>query len=193
MTNPAFYVDGEMERRIIDEMCGKKSPVRQVPNGDKVTIPVMAKKIATLMRLNTRYHPHIIITDREKRTETADQMRQEMAKCLVKEGFKEKDFIIAIADRCIENWILADWEEAFRKKNITPAPVKFTPADFGKDVIKQLLKENHGSYNEPTIGKELFLSCRPQKLYDNDDNFRYLVNELKAIPFSCRWLDDITL
>src|SRR5690554_816402 len=71
MINPAFIVDGFTEKLIIEKICPGKTIKRADINGKNVTLDAIAKKIASLIRLlNNRYHPIIILIDKEERNES---------------------------------------------------------------------------------------------------------------------------
>jgi hypothetical protein len=108
MASSAFLVDGHLEQYFIQQVC-PDHPVRRIGcNGHSVSLEAIAKHIASHCRLfDNRYYPIIIIIDREDRDETACEIKNSLITLLQKEGVKDS-LIVAVADRMIENWILAD-------------------------------------------------------------------------------------
>ena len=97
-------------------------------------------------------------------------------------------FVVAIVDRCIENWILADWSNVairFKQYGVRTAPKgKKFEGKQGKSELKKLLPRDL-LYNEPTWGKDMFIACRPERIYQKSASFRAFVDQLK---FHCPWL-----
>ena len=71
MPDPAFLIEGHMEKKILQSVC-PGVPIRRIEcNGEDVAMSVMAKFIETHIRLlNNRYYPIVIIFDREGREST---------------------------------------------------------------------------------------------------------------------------
>lgn len=119
-TKPAFFVDGPMERKILQNL-DVSSPIRITGlNGNKVEISAIVKKIAPSIRLlEKKYDPIIILIDREGRQISAKKIIQELTIELKKNDVKN-NLIIGVADRMIENWILADWDNFKKISEINP-------------------------------------------------------------------------
>jgi len=189
MPEPAFLVDGVMEQRILGQIC-PRSPVRRLNcNGLDVALDVIVKKAELHIRLlNNRYHPIVILIDREKRSSNCAQIARDLLSLLEDRGYTNQ-CIVGVVDRCIENWILADWECIVGHYGFNPLRRSTrTEGSQGKTELKRLLPAGV-LYHEPTWGKELFLSCRPEKLYENSPSFRALVDQL---DLQCAWLSSLS-
>ena len=73
MTNPAFIVEGQQEKMIVQELCPSQ-PVRLLGvNGKYVSYGKIASVIdSKLISFGNKYYPIIIIFDRENRTDSSD-------------------------------------------------------------------------------------------------------------------------
>jgi hypothetical protein len=143
MPEPAFLVDGVMEQRIIGHICRAKTVQRLNCNGTDTPLEVIVNRIEFHIRiLNNRYSPIIVLIDREKRSETCEEIVAEMSRLINDRGYGDQ-LVLGVVDRCIENWILADWNsvvEQFKEYGILTAPER---AQFegkqGKTELKKLL------------------------------------------------------
>lgn len=188
MPDPAFIVDGVMEQQIVSQICRGKPVQRLNCNGLDVPLSVIVKKIEFHIRIfNNKYHPIVILIDREKRKATCERIIEEIEGLLEKRGYAGQ-FVIGVVDRCIENWILADWNsvrEKFCEYQIKPVSEGFlSEGTQGKTALRRLLPEGI-LYNEPTWGKDMFLSCRPDEMYRNSASFRKFIDGLNL---RCPWL-----
>ena len=188
MPEPAFLVDGVMEQRIIGHICPGKTVQRLNCNGIDTPLEVIVNRIEFHIRLlNNRHSPIVVVIDRERRTKTCEQISGEISDLLSGRGYTGQ-FVVGVVDRCIENWILADWSSVanrFKQYGIRTAP---KGANFegkqGKSELKKLLPRDL-LYNEPTWGKDMFLSCRPERIYQKSASFRAFVDQLNL---HCPWL-----
>lgn len=174
--NPAFIVDGLTEKNILEKLCPGKS-IRLSINGKDVSLKKMAEKIVTIIRaLDNRNYPIVILTDREKRNDdflkVANDLKQEVVKIL-KEKNIDVDIRIGVADRMIENWILAD---ADALNNHPEIPTE-TDGISGKSWMKKL-KPN---YSETADGPDLFLKADALKIYEQSPSFKHFVDQLKDL------------
>jgi hypothetical protein len=188
MPEPAFLVDGVMEQKILMKICPGR-PVRRLNcNGNNVSIASITKAIDLQINLlGNRYHPIIIIIDREKRELTCDELITDMARHLESLGHADQ-CVIGVVDRCIENWILADWDTVIEAFGFPPlANQAATEGVQGKSALKQLLPRGI-VYNEPTWGKDMFLACRPERIYENSASFKSFIDKLSL---TCPWLAKI--
>ncbi|MEQ8967880.1 MAG: hypothetical protein RID91_18840 [Azospirillaceae bacterium] len=182
MSKVAFLVEGYMEQKIIQSLCPGATVQRIGCNGKDVPIAVMAKFIISRFNLfNNRYFPIIILFDREKRSESRSKLQKTLSQILDENGFSGQ-YIIGIADRTIENWILTNremLEEQFSKQIDT-----YDNADgnFGKSELKKIVGS---SYHTATKGVELFLKCDPKKMVERSHSFRDFANSARN---HCRWL-----
>lgn len=182
MTEPAFFVDGHMESRIIKKI-GCNYPVRRIDtNGRDVSVEAIAKKIELLYRtLNNKNYPIIIIVDRECREINCKVFRENIEKSMEDRGLDLTQFKICVCDRMIENWILADPEmlankyERFKRKNYE--------GELGKAVIKKLFRPEN-PYNESTDGVNMFVEARASEMRKNSASFSVLYQYLDD---ECWW------
>lgn len=179
MSRPAFIIDGFTEKLIIQRIC-PGSPINRTDlNGKTVSIDAMTKKIASLIRLfGNRYYPIIILIDKEQRKQPFDIIAKELEIKLIAEGVKD-NCLIGVADRMLENWIIADWDclQVDEKK-----PTK-TEGSNGASHIKKV----KGVYNKTTDGVELFLAANPETIYEKSESFKYFVDKLKEVD--CNFLN----
>ncbi|WP_158990804.1 DUF4276 family protein [Mucilaginibacter sp. L196] len=179
MSNPAFIVDGFTERNIIQSICPGKPISRTDLNGKNVTLLAMAKKIASLIRLfNNRNYPIIILVDKENRELTTEEMCSQLRQLIINEGINDIELKIGVADRMIENWILADWDKV---STDLPKPDD-TDGINGCSKIKEIL----GSYGKTTDGVDMFLNADPSIIYDNSPSFKEFADQL--LDIQCKYL-----
>jgi len=181
MSNPVFIIDGFTEKKIVQELCPGQ-PVRRTDlNGKSVTITAIAKKIASLIRsLGNKYYPIIILIDKEERPLTFEQIADELMVKLIEEDITDQDIRIGVADRMIENWIIADWEKLTGTMDGKPIN---TEGISGSGHIKKA----KGSYDKIIDGVDFFLSARPQVILANSLSYKCFINQLSDI--NCRYLE----
>lgn len=174
MMNPAFIVDGFTERNIIHSICPGTPIKRTDLNGKEVTLEAMAKRVASIIRvLNNRHYPIIVLVDKEARDIPFKVMCRELEELIRKEGIKDLDLRIGVADRMLENWIIADWDKLKCKKG-QPAN---TDCINGSAKLKEIL----GSYGKTTDCVEMFLKADPKKIYKHSASFRHFADKLTDI------------
>ena len=186
MPEPAFLVEGQMEQLILQHICPGKTVRRIGCNGDAVSMEAVARALTVHRRLLKTCCPVVILLDRERRQQDCAALRSELSRILDGGGYGGR-YVVAFADRTIENWILADWD------NIRSCQPHFRELQgqsegcHGKAVIRRLMPKGT-IYHETTIGVSLFKLCRPTELYRRSNSFRDLVDEL---DFDCWWLNQI--
>lgn len=188
MPNPAFLVDGVMEQKIIARLCPNR-PVRRIEcNGHEVALEAIVERLDLhIQNMNNRYHPIVILIDRETRVASCEEIVAELTSRLDAKGHAGQ-FIIGVVDRCIENWILADWDNVIKQMGIEARQLEGDcEGVHGKAVLKRLLPTDI-LYHEPTWGKDLFLACDPRNIYTRSASFRKFADQLH-LP--CRWLVSI--
>lgn len=79
----AFIVDGLTEKKIIQRLC-KGVTVRTLSlNGKNVALTAIAKAAFSLIKLfKGRHYPIILIVDREGRSDTSEDIEEELARLL---------------------------------------------------------------------------------------------------------------
>jgi hypothetical protein len=188
MNNFAFIVEGDLEKNFIQSVCPNKVVVKIGCNGDKVAISEIGKRVASQARLLQKRHQLIIVIfDREERTESVNQLNKAL-RCYLENQDVQVLLAIGIADREIENWILADYE-AFAISaglNIKNVESKDFEGKCGKAIVKRLIK-GRISYHEKIHGAEWLKKCDSSKIRANSQSFRSLCSELEML--NCWWLN----
>jgi len=184
---PAFFIDGQMEKLILQRLK-IDAPIRITGlNGKKVTIPAIAKKIAPSIRLLQRKHdPIIILIDREGRAICSKKIISELHKELEKNGANKNNLIIGVADRMIENWILADWDNFVSITEINAQSVR--PSSFEGMYGKRQLKKYYPFYQETTDGPKLFCNAKASIIKKNSKSFFEFISPIMSINCNCIWL-----
>ncbi|PSL28344.1 DUF4276 family protein [Chitinophaga ginsengisoli] len=181
MNNPAFIVDGYTELKIVQQLCPGRPIKRTDCNGKDVSISVMAKKIASHIRLlNNRYYPIIILVDKENRNIEHEEMVEQIREELVREGVTTQDLRIGVADRMIENWILGDWEVLNGGNSDRPTK---TDGCNGTSIIKKVKK----SYDKTTDGVDYFIAAKQSSIYVNSPSYKHFIDQLSDI--ACQYLE----
>lgn len=176
--NPAFIVDGFTEKNIIDKICPNR-PVRRTDlNGKSVTLDKIAERLATYLRLfNNRYYPIIIIIDKEERQQPCEEIISYIKGKLNDAGFNNDDIRISIADRMIENWLIAD-TRIFSEEEM--------PSKIDGINGASLLKKKYGNYSKSTDCLKILKEFNPKIAYQKSESFKYFVDLIDNIdcPFT---------
>ncbi len=185
MTNPAFIVDGQMEKKIVQNLCPGQ-PVRLMNcNGKDVTYEAAAKHAVTLIRLLKRYYPIIIVFDRENRDDSSEVVAKLLHEAIFKHNIRNVSIIIGVPDCMIENWILADISAINSYYNLNP-PI--TQSNFegtnGKSCLRSIIRNYH--YSETQDGHLIFNICNVSTSYNNSASFRNFFSLAKST--NCTWL-----
>lgn len=185
MTNPAFLIEGLMEQKFIENICGGIVPAVLIgANGKDVSLEAIADRIDSRLRIwRGKHYPIIIVFDREGRVETSEEIRVRLHDLLVGRGH-EVEFCIGVADRTIENWILAD-KGTLGERSAIIAPENDYEGKNGKAKLKKLFAKNK-SYNEPTDGVKMLKESCPSVIRENSASFKVLLDQL---DIDCWWLD----
>lgn len=191
MASVAFIVEGDLEQDFVQNAC-PRSPVRRLGcNGDTVTIEAIAKRVGTLGRLLQRkYGVLIVVFDREKRSESCDEIKNSLIQALYSEGITSR-IVIGIPDRDIETWIVAD-PEMLRSsaKIVQDRQIDCCEGRKGKTAIKSLLAEGH-YYVETVHGHIWLKKSRASVVASNSASFAAFASELSDLD--CWWLQTGTL
>lgn len=174
--NPAFIVDGFTEKNIIDRICPNR-PIRRTDlNGKNVTLDKIAERLGTYLRLfNNRYYPIIVIIDKEDRTESCEQIINYLIEKLNELGFKDQDIRISIADRMIENWLIAD-TRIFSDNEI--------PSKIDGVNGSAILKKKYGSYSKSTDCLKIINSFNPEIAYRTSSSFKQFIHNIDDLECS---------
>jgi len=189
--NPAFLVEGHLEQAFVQNVC-PGTPVRRIGcNGDDVSVIAIAKRVATHGRLlQRRYDPLVVIFDRERREETAEELELALRQALRDEGICATT-LIGIPDRDIEVWLLAD-PEVFRQCARVSNEVECKPCEGykGKAAIKHLLGVGR-TYVESVDGPQWLKKARASEIRKNSPSFARLFDALERLD--CWWLKETSL
>ena len=153
MPRPAFIVEGRMEQKIIQATCPDTPVVLINCNGDNVEVSTMARFIDTQARILKRYDPKIVICDREGRTMEAEAMASGIKASLVAQQ-SPGNFIVGVADREFENWILAGLPHSYVSDFFKMEASLAFDGCYGKsNVVKGMISQR---YQETIHGPALF-------------------------------------
>jgi hypothetical protein len=187
MNNPAFLIDGFMEKLILENLCPDTKINRINCNGNAVSIRAIAKRVSSLIRiLNNIYYPIFILIDREDREQTPQQIIDALEEEIRSEGIKD-DVRIGVCDRMIENWTLADWQSF--KKSIGIDKATITPLEIEGCNGKAKVKKFYPNYQETTDGVSFFLNANPAVIFKNSESFRIFISKTKDI--NCFWSNNL--
>lgn len=176
MINPAFLVEGSLEKKFIENACPGSTVRSVIPNGIKVTLDAIAERIATHYRLlEKRHSPIVVVLDREGREMQWDEMKRQILIKLKGHGITSIE--IGICDRKIENWIIADAELFPEISNEDVSVIE------GKRAIKMKL----GEYHETTIGVELLKKANPINIKHRSPSFSDFYDTISN-RIKCWWL-----
>lgn len=174
---PAFLVDGVTEQKFIQSIC-KDRPVKIINcNGEKVSVEAIARRAASLIRLwGGRCFPVVILVDRESRNRSASGFCEDLLNAIRAEGIRD-EIIVGVADRMIENWMIAD-------------PLLWPGADNIEDVDGHhglsLVRLRCQSYDKAANGHDLLRRSRASEIARRSASFRSLFDQLGR--FKCAWL-----
>ncbi|WP_156087904.1 hypothetical protein [Lysobacter sp. Root667] len=174
---PAFLVEGVTEQKFIQLVCGGH-PVKIINcNGSSVVVGAIAKRAASLIRLwGGKFFPIIIVVDREDRCESANDFAHGLAQAIREEGVCDS-VVIGVADRMIENWMVADpllWPD-----HTTPQSVDGLN---GLSILRQRLP----AYNKSVDGAALLKRSRSREIASRSASFKRLKDQLEIMR--CNWL-----
>ena len=181
MNNIAFFVEGHLEKKFIQQICKGKVVRMLACNGKAVSTQAIAKRIASHCRLlGGKHYPIVTWVDLESRNVSAVEFAADLLQSVRDEGVID-DLIIGVADKMIENWILADREvvlESSNRKRQYPTEIEGL---YGKGLIKKLIP----NYHETTTGVYLLKKCRPSKMVASP-SFNAFYQQLAGLD--CWWL-----
>lgn len=185
MTNPAFIIEGHLEKLFLSSICPGRKVLKLEVNGRDVALEAIVKRIESFAVLfHGKYYPIIIVFDREGRSESASNIAK-----LVLERLKEKRpsdaFIVGVADRMIENWILADWGNLKQSISHLPSlPTHATEGVNGKAILRRLLGSE--KYSATIQGPKLLKQARATEIEKQSASFKAFKEQLL---FDCAWLN----
>lgn len=186
MEKPAIFVDGVMEKLILQKLGVTAKIITTGLNGKDVKITAIAKKVSSSIRiLNGRYLPIIILIDREDRPITVEQIIQEFESELQQNKITETS-LLGIADRMTENWILADWDSF--KKNTSTKKEKMYSSFEGRNGIS-IIKKYVPNYQKTTDGVNLFVKSKASSIQKNSLSFKKFIDIISPLNCKCYWIN----
>jgi hypothetical protein len=181
---PAFLVDGLTEKKIVQRLCHGATVRLTGVNGKDVAVNVIAKAAFSLIRLlRGRHYPIVLIVDREKRSQSSEEIEEDLEETLVKLGVPKGDIIVACPDRMIENWMLGDsryFEEVYDIKLQTSCE-----GVHGKNEIRRLLHTKRITYHEVAVGVGIFCDIDPANVAAASKSFERFRQRIGTF---CPWL-----
>lgn len=186
MPSPAFIVDGFQERRALQKLC-PGVPIKILNcNGDDVQVQAIIDRVEALFKnLNNKFYPIYFVLDKEDRKMSAKEFEEQISQKLVKLGIRDQ-FIIGVADRMIENWILSDWKNVTKYLSINiDRPKRAADTLRGKSYIKKLFSDHGEKYEETIDGVELLIKSTPAIMKEHSDSFASFANVAED---HCWWM-----
>ena len=181
MPSPVFLVEGQTEKLFIEQVCPGTKILRLEINGRNVAIDAVVARAASLIRLQQgRTSPSIILFDREDRAEPASFIAQEVSTKL-SQILPAERIVVGVADRMIENWILADWESLRSLAPNLPQAPATTDGLNGNAVLRRLLS----NYSKTLDGPKLLRSARATFIQLQSQSFAAFRTQLTV---TCPWL-----
>ena len=193
MSNPAFIVEGDQERKIVKKLCGN-CRIPKIGNGDDFPISKIAEIICSHIKsFNNRYYPIVVIFDREQRNESVDTIISNVKNYLKKEKVTD-EVIIGIPDRSLESWIMPFINE---EGSFVTEPVSNFDGYKCKNELNSIIingnkkgKNNYRDYHETGSGVDMFLKhVVPEKLAKVSPSFEKFYVETKKYLPNCQWFN----
>lgn len=183
--NIAFFVEGMLEREFLSNVC-PQAHIFKLPNGKDVELSLIVDRIIAYWspyRGALRYG--VIVLDRERRQQSAQNVVQSITDGLVDHGIPETDFCVGCPDIMIENWILADHNRVSEKTGVQ-FPAYAGDGSPAKTELDAALKGIGIKYHGPTTGARLLKSARPSIIAQNSAS---ATSFFESLNIDCWWLD----
>lgn len=180
--NPVFIVEGDHEKLFLQSICKGKKIITLRFNGKDVCLEAIAEKIKSHCNiLHGKYHPIIVVFDRENRALSSEKISKQLLEILKTKEVTD-EIIVGVPDRMIENWILADPDcikSLYPEINLTDFE---NPDGFnGKGKLTKIL----GNYHETTDGVDLLKKINPSNMR-RSKSFSYFIDQ--CIEIDCWWI-----
>ena len=186
MSNIAFIVEGQQEKKIIEQICNFDCVIRSIPNGHKMPIKKMAEVIYGHCRsFGNRHYPVVVIFDREdeKRSNSVFDMTSKIQYEL--ELIQPKitsTMIFGVPDLTLESWILP-----FVGKNgiFTKTPVGGFEGKRCLGKLEKRLSDGGITYDKTGNGVSIFVNkVLPHELSKVSASFKLFYDKVKP---HCDW------
>lgn len=183
-----FIVEGDLEKKFLEKQCKSHFIIRKIPsNGDSVSVVRIIAMIKAIIELINNPGDIFVIIDREGRSETSEELEQFIFDGLVGAA-PGSQFSIHVADRMIENWIIAE-QRVLISENLE---VEINSGKFegcgGKAKLKAAFKKIDSSYSETVDGVRLLERCIPSIIAKNSPSFSRLYPKLLTNIGFCSWV-----
>jgi len=190
MSSFVVFVEGQMEKKFFQNICSGNI-IHYIPNGKTVAAKAIVKQINTLLKQRRVDHlPFLVLLDREKRDVDAKKFAGEICSGLADEG--HTDFVVGVADRTIESWILCDLECVKAHFGLKDIKLADPEGRNGKALIKEILRKSPHSYGETEDGVTLLRTARIDKMLQSE-SCKSFFDEVKRLfslkDVKCHWLD----
>lgn len=184
MSNPAFIVEGRMEQMIIKLVCPGKPVVLINCNGDNVPVKTVARFIDIQARILRRYDPKIVICDREGRSVDSATMAKQIKEELLEKG-SPGEFIVGVADREFENWILAGLQKSYTNEFFHMKDAVVADGCYGKTNVRKCMTDI--KYQTTTHGPILFEDVTASHMAKHSPSAARFIEEIKRV---CGWASE---
>lgn len=190
MTKPAFIVEGFQEQKIVYELCPGCRALRLNTNGKLVKLEKIAEMIQdNLLSFGNRYHPIVVVFDRENRIESSQAIIDGVRKNL--EKFQSRDFInnmiFGVPDRKLEAWLLPFID---KNGNFVNKPSDQHEGHPCLGELENRMSETfEGGYNKTGNGVSIIKKIDPIKLSLVSASFRSFLS--KSNDLKCRWFGNL--
>lgn len=183
-----FIVEGELEKKFLSRQCNDKLVIRKIQsNGNKVSVDCIAKMVKSILRLIRNPGDIFVVIDREGRDETSEELEQ-LIHGKILAAVPGIVLSVHVADRMIENWILADGKALSSENLEIEGVLSGFEGCGGKARIKAAFKKNNSSYSETVDGVRLLERCIPAVIAQNSASFSRFYQELLQKVGFCGWV-----
>lgn len=179
--NVGVLVDGRAEQLFFEAALPGCRVRRILPNGRNVSLELIGEKIIDGHNSFGGYVDTLIAKlDREQRPASCSTMAQELKSILDKAKIS-RPTILAIADRCLENWILAD---DARISELTGSNYTYChEGRMGKSTLSNILSQTSMSFVETS---RHLLSSKASNISASSVSFDAFS---KNVHFSWYWIE----
>ncbi|KAA5803892.1 hypothetical protein F1654_08840 [Alkalicaulis satelles] len=175
-----------MERDFIEAICGRRFPIRIIPNGNTVCKERLWKHISTHLRaLRNSHQCAIIWIDHESNPEPIDEVISYLKLECKNELGPGFDLRIGIANKMKENWMLAD---EIAMQNHYGHGYVYDPdyeGSGGKTKIKSFAKKCDDNYLERVDGVQILRNSCIYRMARNSASAAIFLSQMQGI--NCAW------
>ncbi|MDQ0456105.1 hypothetical protein [Rhizobium paknamense] len=179
-----FIVEGQMEEKIIREMC-KGSEVRRLQiNGSKFPVEKIAERVCPHISLLRRkgVKKFILIIDREQRDVSSEEFEKDILNKLSDLKIDISSVIVASPDRNFESWFVPFLNSSCK---ISTDVQSNAEGCNGKSIAREKFKASGQKYVEVVDGVSLFKKVTARKLSEASFSFKRFFD---AFDEECWWM-----